>query len=143
MYYKKERARKIERKFTNDTPVDVVLQQLVKEKFPDARSVDEIKMRRFFEKAHKAIQKDPLLLENIIHFLNRGLHPAGKEREEDTLVSIDQVLKNIEIVSQKKNIQLKSVSPQHMRGIQRFENLNDFTKEIKVVEKKPDPLSAT
>ena len=25
MYYKKERARKIERKFTNDTPVDVVL----------------------------------------------------------------------------------------------------------------------
>ena len=30
-----------------------------------------------------------------------------------------------------------------MRGIQRFENLNDFAKEIKVVEKKPDPLSAT
>ena len=89
MYYKKERARKIERKFTNDTPVDVVIQQLVKEKFPDARSVDEIKMRRFYEKANKAIQKDPLLLENIIHFLNRGLHTAGKEREEDTLVSID------------------------------------------------------
>ena len=36
-YYKKERARKIERKFTIDTPVDVIVQQLVKEKFPDDR----------------------------------------------------------------------------------------------------------
>ena len=36
-YYKKERARKIERKFTIDTPVDMIVQQLVKEKFPDDR----------------------------------------------------------------------------------------------------------
>ena len=89
MYYKKERSRRIERKFTNDTPVDVVLQQLVKEKFPEARRVDEIKMRRYLENAQKLIQKDPLLLENIIHYLNRNHHPAGKEREEDTLVSIE------------------------------------------------------
>ena len=29
-----------------------------------------------------------------------------------------------------------------MRQIQRFENINDFSKEIKVIEKKPEPLSA-
>ena len=29
-----------------------------------------------------------------------------------------------------------------MRQIQRFENINDFSKEIKVIERQPEPLSA-
>ena len=57
------------------------------------------------------------------------------------MLSNDAVLSNIQILTERKGIKLKSISPDIIKHINRFDNLNNFEKEIKVEEKEPDPLS--
>ena len=51
LYYKKERARKTEKKFTVDTPIRVILDALVEEKNP--KGLDKGRTKAFVEKALK------------------------------------------------------------------------------------------
>ena len=51
------------------------------------------------------------------------------------------MLKNIKALTEKKDIKLKSISPDILKHINRFDNLNNFEKKIVIEEKEPEPLT--
>lgn len=98
-------------------------------------------MKLQIEATFMLAQQQPQILRNIVDFLNGGNKDDAMQREKDELLPPDQVLENIRNLTERTGRELKSISPDVLRHIDRFENLNNFEKEIVCSTAKPPDLS--